>query len=61
MKHTKVTCHECLLRQQKCYDLDVDPKTIYDIGNPARPDMGHAMYFTSTGRIALCIAKLNPK
>ncbi len=26
-------------------------------GNPARPAMGHAMYFTHTGRIAACAAR----
>ena len=26
-------------------------------GNPAKPEMGHFMYFTNTGRIAACVVK----
>ena len=29
-------------------------KGIRGAGHPAKPDMGHMMYFTNTGRIALC-------
>jgi len=43
-----VTCTACQER--------LDGPTYYDVGNPAKPAMGHAMYFVATGRIALCVA-----
>ncbi len=55
-----VTCGTCNSRLAEC------PKNehgfpladhIYTVGNRARNEMGHAMYFTYTGRIALCNAK----
>lgn len=49
-----VTCQQCIERQRS-----VDGKTFrerYEVGNPAKPQMGHAMYFTKDGRTALCAA-----
>lgn len=49
-----VTCQQCIERQQS-----VDGRTFrerYEVGNPAKPQMGHAMYFTGDGRTALCAA-----
>lgn len=54
-----ITCPQCLAR------LAEAPKTesgfalareMFEVGNPARPEMGHARYFTSDGRVALCSA-----
>jgi len=39
-----------------CQERSVGAPTYYDVGNPAKPAMGHAMYFVATGRIALCVA-----
>lgn len=30
----------------------------YRVGNIAKVELGHQMYFSDTGRIALCIAKI---
>lgn len=43
-----VTCQQCINRQIS--------RERYDLGNPARPQMGHEMHFTSDGRTALCAA-----
>jgi len=47
--HRDVSCPRCRERYPHASD--------YEVGNVARPSMGHQMYFTNEGRIALCIAK----
>lgn len=55
----RITCPECLARLRKLprnehgFPLAQD---FYRVGNPARPDMGHAMFFDSEGRVSLCAA-----
>ncbi len=46
---TQVDCPRCLTR--------LSNSDGYEHGNQAKPSMGHAMYFTHMGRVALCIAK----
>lgn len=52
---TRVSCPAC---QARLVDLNGErAETRYDVGNPARPQMGHAMCFAHDGRVALCIAR----
>lgn len=48
----RVTCPRCRER------LAAEPNAAarFAVGNPARPDMGHALFFSATGRVALCAA-----
>ena len=46
--HPDVSCPRCRERYPHASD--------YDVGNVARPAMGHQMYFMAEGRIALCAA-----
>lgn len=58
-----VTCQQCLSRLST-YQSKEDPRTVrerYEIGNTAKSQMGHAMYFTKSGRTALCVAAPKPK
>jgi hypothetical protein len=48
-----VTCDECLRR---LFDEGGTMSALYEVGNPARPSMGHLMYHSREGRIALCAA-----
>lgn len=50
----RITCPRCLARLEELDGRRAD--ALYAVGNPARPEMGEALYFTPTGRIALCIA-----
>lgn len=56
----EITCPDCLRRLSECptneHGLPLADLQ-YNVGNPAKPSMGHAMYFTDTGRTALCIAR----
>lgn len=56
-----VRCEECKARLNACptneHGFPLAGK-VYDVGNVARPEMGHARYFTNDGRIALCAAPL---
>jgi len=50
-----ITCKQCLEREKELKGTRADQ--IYDVGNPAKEEMGHAMYFTNDGKITLCIAR----
>jgi hypothetical protein len=55
-----VTCDACINRLD---ELDRDNQRaadVYEVGNHAKDQMGHAMFFASDGRTALCIAKKRP-
>ena len=55
----RVTCQSCRDRLEQCPTNEHGfPLTdrVYDVGNMANPEIGHAMFFTRTGRAALCIA-----
>lgn len=49
----QVTCPRCLARLA---ELGAD-RGAYAVGNPARGEMGHSMWFTPAGRTALCAAR----
>lgn len=59
----RVTCNRCRERLAGCpvnehgFPLAAE---VFEVGNPARPDMGHALYFTDEGRSALCAADRVP-
>lgn len=50
----RVTCPACLTRMRKGNDETL--RTLYNIGNPAKPEMGHHMRFMKFGRTGLCAA-----
>jgi len=52
--HRDVTCKECIRRLKELGHLRASE--VYNVGNPARPGMGHVYYFTKDGKIALCAA-----
>jgi hypothetical protein len=58
--HEGVTCEWCRKALDECptneHGFPLAGER-FDVGNPARADMGHAMYFTSRGRLALCHAR----
>jgi len=50
-----ITCDRC---SSRLAELDTRrAEEVYEVGNRAKPGMGHQYYFDSTGRIALCAAK----
>ncbi len=54
-----VTCERCQARLAECPTNEHGfplADHVFAVGNPARPDMGHALYFTHDGRVALCAA-----
>ena len=55
-----VTCDRCAVRETELRGNGQRASDVYDVGNPAREQMGHAMYFASDGRTALCAAKVRP-
>jgi len=62
MKHT-VVCQECNNRLSTCPTNEHGfplAAMVFTVGNRAADSMGHAMFFTNTGRVALCIAKRQP-
>lgn len=56
----RVTCEGCVKALLQCptnerwFPLAGE---VFKVGNVATPDMGHAMYDTPTGRVALCSAE----
>lgn len=52
------TCQFCIERRRQLAGRRADD--VYQVGNSARDQMGHEMYFDSTGRVALCAAGLRP-
>jgi hypothetical protein len=50
-----VTCPQCIERRSELAGRRAGD--VYEVGNPARDEMGHAMYHASDGRTALCVAK----
>jgi len=52
----RITCSKCqaILANQE------DIRSAYDVGLQAKPEMGHAQFFTSTGRTAICVARRMP-
>lgn len=56
MVDPRVTCERCKQRKAELEAAKTPAHRVYEVGNPASPGMGHMYYFTSTGRIALCIA-----
>lgn len=54
------TCDRCLAALKECpvneHGWHVADR-VFEVGNPACGDMGHLMYRTHDGRIALCIAR----
>lgn len=61
MSFANVTCPRCLSRiaeiEKSGWSLMTGGQELFRVGNVARPAMGHQLYFTRTGRIALCIAQ----
>lgn len=59
--HTKVTgiisCEYCLARKDALHEQGKRADAVYLVGNPVKPQMGHAMFYASDGRTALCVAK----
>ena len=58
----RVTCESCRTRLAECPKNEhghPQPAKMFEvgIGNPAPPDMGHKMYWTEAGRLALCAAE----
>ena len=57
-----VTCPQCRERLAACprneHGFPVARKS-YNVGNIGCEEMGHQMFLTPTGRIALCIATTN--
>jgi len=51
----RITCPGCVRRLGQLGPQHAD--TRYRVGNNAKPQMGHKMFFVHTGRIALCIAQ----
>ena len=54
------TCPMCAARISECPTNEHGfplADQVFNVGNAAADSMGHAMYVTPTGRIALCIAK----
>lgn len=51
-----VTCDRCNELEKRLRDTSTRASEVYTVGNPARAQMGHAMYFTTDGRTALCAA-----
>ena len=45
---SRVTCPQCITAETETWKRP---------GNHARPEFGHAMYFTHTGRVTACIAR----
>lgn len=60
----EIHCDQCRLRELALREHRAD--SVYQVGNPAKPQMGHSMYFTTDipefgvrrGRIALCSAPI---
>lgn len=50
----RVTCESCREREE---GLTGRADSIYQVGNPCKPSMGHSYYFAPWGKIALCTAK----
>ena len=55
-----LTCASCKERLADLASRRTQAASVYDVGNVAHDRMGHAMYFTPTGRVALCNAELLP-
>lgn len=63
-RYADVTCPTCRAKLIQCPANETgwrDAREVFEVGNMARGDMGHAMYFTRTGRTALCIAPTRPQ
>jgi hypothetical protein len=52
-----VTCERCQEIETKLRDASKRADEVYAVGNRAKPQMGHAVYFEHDGRTAICIAK----
>lgn len=52
-----ISCKWCIERAATLKASGQRADAVYAVGNPAKPDMGHDMYFAADGRTALCIAK----
>jgi hypothetical protein len=57
MPDNRISCESCKRREVELEAQKQRASAVYNVGNPAKPGMGHAYYFTSEGRIALCIAQ----
>ncbi len=60
MKDKTVSCAACVAALAECPKNEHGfplARLAFRVGNPARNDMGHAMYFSSEGRVALCAAR----
>lgn len=53
-----ISCAYCLGLKDALHDQNERAENVYLVGNQAKPQMGHAMYFSHEGRTALCIAKM---
>jgi len=50
-----VDCKQCQQRIENLNGRKV--QDVYAVGNPAKDQMGHEMFFSSEGRTSLCSAK----
>jgi hypothetical protein len=58
-RYADITCPHCRANLIQCPTNENgwrDARAVFEVGNMARGDMGHAMYFTTSGRTALCVA-----
>ena len=54
---TPVSCHQCIALVDDLHAHGERASDVFEVGNPARNEMGHDMWFAADGRTALCIAK----
>lgn len=50
-------CEQCQARIEALKAAGRRASELYEVGNPARNQMGHEMYFSTEGRTSLCSAK----
>jgi hypothetical protein len=60
-KYDSISCQSCRQAIDELEESEVywtlRARQVYQVGKMARADMGHAMFHTRTGRIALCKAQ----
>lgn len=52
-----IDCQGCRRRRGTLDANGKRPGEVYEVGNPARPSMGHEMFFAHDGRTSLCSAR----
>lgn len=52
-----VSCERCIERLDELKRNNERAQDVYEVGNPAKSQMGHEMFFATDGRTALCAAK----